>query len=410
LKTMLNSQRIWVVSELYYPEVTSTFLTEISEGLAGVYDVSVLCGQPSYLVRGVRAPVREMRNGVDVKRCRATTLDKNRLVSKVVNLITISVSIFAAALCRFRRKDIIIVVTNPPLLPYLMALACRLKGARFVLLVYDVYPEIFTRLGIFSQESLVVRLMDLASRWLYNSASRIIVLGRDMRDLVGEKLKGRRNRVVIATNWGDTKAVFPQPLSENLLLDKLNLRGRFVAQYCGNIGRTHGIKDIAEAAELLASDDKFQFLLIGWGAKKRWAIEHKQARKLDNLTILDPLPQEEFCDGLNACNVAIISFSSGMAGISVPSRMYNVLAAGKPLLAVCDDNSELAAVVREEAIGWVISPGRPDLIVSALREAKANPERLRAMGERARQAAEKKYTLGYVLQVYKDTIEGLRSE
>jgi len=231
-----------------------------------------------------------------------------------------------------------------------------------------------------------------------------------MRDLVAEKLNGRRNRMVIATNWGDTEAIFQQPLSENLLLNKLNLRGRLVTQYCGNIGRTHGIKDVVETAELLASDPEFHFLLIGWGARKRWAIQYKQARKLENLTILDPLPQKEFCDGLNACNVAIISFSSGMAGISVPSRMYNVLAAGKPLLAVCDDDSELAAVVREEGIGWVIPPGRPDLIVPALREAKANPDDLQSMSTRARKAAETKYTRDHVLQVYQDIIESLISE
>ena len=317
---------------------------------------------------------------------------------------------FWAALFRLRRRDIVIVVTNPPFLPYLMELACRVRGARYILLIHDVYPEIFTRLGILKPHSISVRLMDRASRWLYNNSNRIIVLGRDMRDLIVNKLVSRKERVVIATNWGDTEAVFPQPLSENLLLGKLNLKEDFVVQYCGNIGRTHGIKDITEAAELLASDDEFHFLLIGWGARKHWAIEQKQARKLENLTIPDPLPPEEFCDGLNACNVAIISFSSGMAGISVPSRMYNVLAAGKPLLAVCDNESELAAVVREEKIGWVIAPGRPDLIVSALREAKANPERLSAMGQRARQAAETKYTIGSVLQVYKDLIEGLRSE
>lgn len=401
-----------MISELYYPELTSTgyFLTGIAEGLAPSYSVSVLCGQPSYWARGVRAPTHETLNGVDVRRCWATTFDKNKPHFKILNLITISVTIFWTALFRFRRRDIVIAVTNPPLLPYLMLLACRLKGARFVLLIHDVYPEVFIRLGILTLQSIPVRLFDRASRWLYSNADRIIVLGRDMRDLVTEKLNGHWNRVVIATNWGDTETVFPQPLSENLLLTKLNLRGRFVAQYCGNIGRTHGIEDIAEAAELLISDHGFQFLMIGWGARKHWAIQHKQAQKLENLTILDPFPQDEFCDGLNACNVAIISFSKGMAGISVPSRMYNVLAAGKPLLAVCDNDSELAAVVREEEIGWVVPPGRADLIVSTLREARANPDKLRAMSMRARRAAEKKYTRNHVLQVYEDLIESLRSE
>ena len=407
-----NRQRIWIASELYYPELTSTgyFLTGIAEGLAEYYDVFVLCGQPSYWARGIRAPAREMHNRVDVQRCWATTLDKNKLTCKIVNLITVSISIFVAALFRFSRGDVVIVVTNPPTLPYLIALASKLRGARFILRVEDVYPEVFTRLGILSPQSMPARLLGHASRRLYNSSVRIIVLGRDMRDLVSDKLNSRKDRVVIATNWGDTEAIVPQPLSDNMLLAKLNLRERFVAQYCGNIGRTHGIKDIVDAAELLSAEPEFHFLLIGWGAKKQWAIQQKQARKLENLTILDPLPSVEFCDGLNACSVAIISFSSGMAGISVPSRMYNVMAAGKPLLAVCDDDSELAAVVREEDIGWVIPPGRPDLIVSVLREAKASPDRLRSMGQRARNVAEMKYTAGHVLHAYQDLIQGLRSE
>jgi glycosyltransferase involved in cell wall biosynthesis len=409
---MSRNQRIWIVSELYYPELTSTgyFLTGIAEGLASVYDVSVLCGQPSYFARGVLAPVHEIRNRVDLHRCWATTLDKNKLICKIVNLITISISIFMVALFRFSRGDIVIVVTNPPSLPYLIALACKLRGARFVLRIEDVYPDVFTRLGILSLQSIPARLLGLASHWLYNSSIRIIVLGRDMRDLVSDKLNSRKDRVVIATNWGDSKAIVPQPLSDNMLLAKLNLRERFVAQYCGNIGRTHGIKDITEAAELLSAEPEFHFLLIGWGAKKQWALKQKQARKLENLTILAPLPSVEFCDGLNACSVAIISFSSGMAGISVPSRMYNVLAAGKPLLAVCDGDSELAAVVREENVGWVVPPRRPDLIVSVLREAKANPNRLRSMSERARKAAEAKYTSDHVIEVYKSLIESMRSE
>lgn len=409
---MAHHKRIWIVSELYYPELTSTgyFLTGIAEGLASEYDVSVLCSQPSYWNRGVRAPIREMRNGVDVLRCRATTLDKNKLVSRILNLFTISVSISAAALFRIKRGDIVIAVTNPPSIPYLIALVCRLKGARFVLLIHDVYPDILTRLGILSPQSFFARLMDRSTRWLYNRASRIIVLGRDMRKLVYAKLNSRQDRVVVATNWGDIEAIVPQPLSENRLLDKLNLKRHFVAQYCGNIGRTHGMNDLANAAEALASDPEFHFLVIGWGAKKRWLMKQKQSRKMENLTILDPLSQKEFCDGLNACNVAIITFSSGMAGISVPSRMYNVMAAGKPLLAVCDDDSELAAVVREEEIGWVVPPGRADLIVATLYEAKSNPERLRSMGERARKASETKYNSNYVLQVYKSIIESLRSE
>ena len=409
---MPNDHRIWIISELYYPELTSTgyFLTGIAEGLAPSHGVSVLCGQPSYLARGVHAPSHETLNGVDVHRCWATTFDKNKLHLKLLNLITISASIFCAALFAFRRGDIVIAVTNPPLLPYLMALVCRMRGARFVLLVHDVYPEVLTRLGILKPSSMFVRLVELSSRRLYKNADRIVVLGRDMEELVAQKVGAGGSRVMIATNWGDTEAIYPTARKDNTLLDKLNLHGRFVVQYCGNIGRTHGIEDLLGAAELLCQDPDVHLLLIGWGAKKQWAMQQREQRQLTNLTILDPLSREDLCDGLNACDIAFISFASGMAGVSVPSRMYNVLASGKPVLAVCDSNSELAAVIREERIGWVIPPGHPDLIVAALREGKADSEALRCMGERARRAAAMKYTRCHVLEKYNSLIENLQCD
>jgi colanic acid biosynthesis glycosyl transferase WcaI len=408
----LKNQRVWVVSELYSPELTSTgfFLTGIAEELAVDYDVSVLCGQPSYWARGVRAPGREILNGVDVKRCWATTLDKNKLPFKIINLITISLSIFLTALFRFRRGDIVIVVTNPPLLPYFTAIACRVRRARFVLLVHDVYPEILVRLGILKPRSISILFLDCASRWLYNIAHRILVLGRDMRDTVSHKLSSGRERVVIATNWANSEVIVFQPRCNNRLLDTLNLNDKFVIQFWGNMGRPHCIEDLVDAAQLLAHDPEFHFLLIGWGTRKAWAVSEKHARRLENMTIIDPLPREESCNMQNACDVAINTLSSGMTGISVPSRTYNVMAAGRPLLAVCDDDSELAAVVKEEEIGWVVPPGRPDLIASVLREAKANLDRLRSMGERGRKAAEAKYTRRHVLEIYKSLIESMRSE
>jgi colanic acid biosynthesis glycosyl transferase WcaI len=407
-----ETQRVWVVSELYYPELTSTgyFLTGIAEGLAEFYDVSVLCGQPTYWARGVRAPAREMLNGVDVRRCRATTLDKNILLFKIINMITISLSIFLSALFRFRRGDVVIAVTNPPLLPYLASMACGIKGARFVLLVHDVYPEILVRLGILKPRSKLVPLLDLASRWLYESASRILVLGRDMQNVVWQKLSSRLNRVVIATNWASTETISRQNRSESALLARLNLSDKFVVQFWGNMGRPHCIEDLVECAQLLASDPEVHFLLIGWGTKKAWAIAERQKRGLENLTIVDPFPREDSCDVQNACDIAINTLASGMTGISVPSRSYNAMAAAKPMIAVCESGSELAALVTEEEIGWVVPPGRPDLIAAVLREAKSNQNGLSQMAERARNAVDTKYSRSHVLRVYQDMIGGLRSQ
>jgi glycosyltransferase involved in cell wall biosynthesis len=149
---------------------------------------------------------------------------------------------------------------------------------------------------------------------------------------------------------------------------------------------------------------------VGWGAKKNWAVNEKNVRHLENMTIIDPLEREQSCDVQNACDLAINTLSSNMSGISVPSRTYNVMASGKPMLAVCDEDSELATVIYEEQTGWVVPPGRPDILAATIRKAKAAPEELRLMGERAYQAAEAKYTIASVLKVYTELIEGLIAE
>jgi colanic acid biosynthesis glycosyl transferase WcaI len=394
------------VSELYYPELTSTgyFLTGLAEGLAESHKVRVLSGQPSYWARGMRAPAREMRHGVDIKRCWATTLDKNIPLFKIINMLTISISIFISALRCFRNNDIVIAVTNPPLLPYLASVACRARRAHFILLVHDVYPEVLSRLGVLKPRSMSESLLNLASRRLYESTSRIIVLGRDMQKIVSRKLSSGQDRISVATNWASTEAISPQVRSKNKLLNKLKLDDKFVVQFWGNMGRPHCIDDLVDAAQLLASDPAIHFLLIGWGTKKSWAIKEKQVRGLENLTILDPPPREDSSDVQNACDVAINALVSGMTGISVPSRTYNAMAAGKPVLAVCDPESELATMVNEEGIGWVVPPGRPDLIAAILRNARHDQDALEGMSGRARRAVDAKYTRDHVLQIYQRII------
>jgi colanic acid biosynthesis glycosyl transferase WcaI len=405
-------QVVWIVSELFYPEVTSTgyFLTRIAEGLASDYEVRVLCAQPTYSRRGTRAASSESYLGISIIRVLATALNKDRLILRSINFLTISISIFLSALLRFRRGDIVISVTNPPTLPYLMAVAAWVHGARLVVLVHDVYPEIFVRLGILSPGSFLVRVIDKASAVLYNRAEKILVVGRDMAALIVPKLRARPERVIVAPHWGDLAAIVPKPSTTTQLRCKLGLENRFIVQYTGNIGRTHGIEDFVEVASMLLPDPTFSFLMIGSGAKRRWAEEQAASRSLSNLIIMDYVPTEDLADALSSADVAVISLSAGMSGISVPSRMYNVLASGRPILAICDEDSELGRVVLEESAGWVVAPGQPAKVVEWLRYASTHPEALAEMGKRARQAAERSYTLDNILSIYQKVLAEMQSK
>jgi len=402
----VRAHRLWVASELYYPETTSTgyFLTGIAEGLAEQFHVSVLCSQPTYSARGTVAPRRERRGEVSIQRCAGTRFDKDHLPLRLVNAVTITAAICWAAFVRVRRGDLVLVVTNPPTLPFGIALACRLRGARFLLLIHDVYPELAVASGMARPESALVRAVAWATRRLYRAAGRTIVLGRDMQALVRRKLGDAPDTTVIIPNWGDVVGIEPRPASSSLLRARVAAAGDFVVQFMGNMGRSHGVETVVEAATRAASDSNLRFLFVGWGGRRRWLEEAVAERGLRQVTVLPPCSMAELPDYLAAADIAIIPFLPGMTGISVPSRMYNVMAAGRPILAVAEPDSELARVILEERIGWIVPPSNPEALLLAIVEARSDPDRLRQMGARARAAAERSYSLGRVKIAYQDLV------
>ncbi len=404
-----GGRRVWIYSELYYPEQSATgyYVTHVAEGLVSFFDVHVLCGQPTYLARGMRAPVTETRNGVQIRRCTGSTLNKDIILFRFINLVTISLSIFLRAVFSLRSGDIVIAVTNPPTLPFFAVLACRFRGARFVLRVEDVYPNAMVAAGVVRKESLWVRILEKMQSWMYASTERIVVLGRDMKELVLQKMPTGEARTTLIPNWADLSEIVPLNRAENALLKDLGLSQKFVVQYSGNMGRTHDVESIVECARRMINNDRVHFLFIGWGAKEKWLRKEVSDLVLRNVTILPPQPREKLCLSLNACDASIITFVRGMSGVSVPSRMYNCLAAGKPIIASADPSSELAYLINEESVGWISSAQDPEGLVKAVEEASMNPQVLAAMAERARRVVERSYSETMVVKQYVKLLEAL---
>ncbi|MBI1295530.1 glycosyltransferase [bacterium] len=398
--------RLWIISELYYPETTSTghILTKIAEGLTESFDVRVICGQPGYSARGTQAPAQEIHNEVNIQRCWGATLDKDILPLRLINLVTITISFWVSALRCIKRDDLVLVVTNPPTLPFAIALACQIKGAKCSLIVHDIYPDLAVAAGKLASGSALVKWLNLMNIWLYRSMERIFVLGRDMQVKIAEKLDKRKERVVVATNWADLDTIVPATRNANSLLQELNLIDKFVVQYAGNMGYPNDIETIIEAASILKEQGEFHFLFLGSGAKKRLIECAVEDLNLANVTTLGHRPRSDQSIFLNACDVALIALVVGMKGISVPSRTYNTLAAGKPIIAIVEDDSELAIIIEEESVGWVVPPKNPEKLVSVIVEAKKHPYICTEMAIRARKTVESKYTLEQVLSVFKTTL------
>lgn len=398
------SPKVWFVSELYYPEETSTgyLLTRIAESVAEArYDVRVICAQPTYSHRGTRAPRREVHNGVRIERCWSTTLDKDRLVLRAVNAVSLAVTVFLTALVRIARGDLVFVVTNPPLLPFLTYVAARLRGARVALIVHDIYPDALVAAGMMHAGAALTRVARRLTRRLYRSVDYVVVLGRDMEGMVREAVAGHATETVVIPNWADLDDVAPSDRRANPILAERGVSDKFVLQYAGNMGRTHDLESILRVARALRDEPRFHFLMVGWGAKADLVRRAIADSDLPNVTMLGKLPRSAQQDFLNACDAALITFVPGMAGVSVPSRMYNVMAVGKPIIAMADAHSELALAVREHGLGWVVPPGDWQRLQEAIRDAESDRDALTAMGLRARRIARERYSFEQAASGYR---------
>lgn len=406
--TVNRPLRLWVVSELYYPEETSTgyYLTRIAEGLADTAEVSVICGQPNYSRRGIKAAKREIHNGVEIFRVAGTTLNKNVILFRLINMLTLGVTTFFKAVSSFGRGDSILVVTTPPSMPFIIASAALLRGAGYTLLIHDNYPEILIAAGKADPRGFAVHILDRLNRWLYKHCERIIVVGRDMKLLVESKTRGIPVPIHVIPNWAELEAVEPRPRSQNRTLAELGFMEKFVVLYAGNMGWPNDVETIIEAATKLSSDAEIQFVFLGAGVKRPWIENEIERRQLKNVTLLDPRPREDQIDFLNACDLALVSLVDKMKGVSMPSRTYNILASGKPMLALTDPESELAMVIEEDGAGWHVTPGDVEGFIKALLTVRDDAQDRRSVGENARRSAVEKYSLESAVEAYRQVLFG----
>lgn len=393
---------LWILSEVYYPEETGTgyYISQIAKHLASKRLVSVLCSQPAYSRAGVKAPRTETHCGVRIFRCPCLALHQRSILMRLMRMTSITCSMFFAALFRIRRGDSILAVTNPPSVPILAVILSFILRVPYSLLVHDVYPDILVACGLTSRKATSFRFLEKINRLVLRRAESIFCIGRDMSEhLARARGTGTGDGIKVIPLWADCEEIQPTLRSSNRLLLELGLMDKLVILYAGNMGHPHDIETLAAAIKRLDSDEGIHFLFIGSGPKRN-LLDKMVACGSRNITLLTPRPRSEQNEFLNACDVAILSLVPGMLGLAVPSRTYNLMAAGKPIIALVSECSEVAMVVREEGIGWVVEPGDVEKAVQALQAARGSKKLLIEMGSRARQTAEAKYSPDYILRQF----------
>ncbi|WP_051379511.1 glycosyltransferase family 4 protein [Bradyrhizobium murdochi] len=376
---MQKSGKVVVVSQHYPPDpsTTAAIMAAISDRVAQEAEVLVLSGTAGSAIsaQAGKPEVVEVKNWMP---------GKGALGKRAVAELLFTVRMFFVLLARLRRGDVTLTVPAPFMLPYAFAAAAKLKGARSALIMHDLYPDVLVMAGLLRPQSIVAKAMRALNAPMFRALDAVVIIGRDTEKLLLRYGGMTSDKIRFIPNWATlargVRAVDPgNPY-------RRSLSARFVVGLSGNLGFTHDPVIVFEAARLLRDDKDIHFLLSGWGIGFDQLKAMQAEAKLPNVTLVDRVEEEQLEAFLSAADVWIIPYRRNVAGVSVPSRFYNLLAIGRPVILVSEADAEAALTVIEHDVGWVVEPGNAgELAKTVSRAARADdPQRAERAAEISR--------------------------
>jgi hypothetical protein len=398
-------RKLWIVTELFYPDETSTsyILSNIANKLIEKYEVNVISGSALYQKNKViENNTFCLDDKINVFKVYNKAFDKNSILQRTLKIILLTINLSYSLLKKVNKDDKVFIVTNPAPLLIVISILKSFKKFELSILVHDVFPEntIPARI-IKTNSSIIYRIIKPFFNKAYSSADSLIVLGRDMKDVFIDKLSKYRKipNIEIIENWGDTINIKPYKYETS----KISLRhdnNIVTIQYAGNIGRTQGLKEFIEI--LAKTTSNIHLDVWGDGAMKEEIINFVNNNNIKNkISFYGYYSRTEQNDILNSTDISLVTLADGMYGLGVPSKAYNIIASGKPILFIGKLNSEIALMIQEEEIGFCFDPTDSIAIDKFLNEISVSKiQDFKIMGDKARRIAENIYSEKRILDKY----------
>lgn len=348
MKVLLLNHYFWP-----YDDALALLATDLAEDLVRAgHEVTVLASSGTG-PGGTHLPHEETRRGVRIVRTRNTVLGKGSLARRVADYGTYLASAFASALT-LPRPDVVVATSAPPLLAAVGLAAKRLRGSRLVYWLQDLYPELAVAFGVLGPRSPATWLAERVSRAALRGADAVVVPGEPMKARVAAKGVDPA-RVHVLPNWADGADVRPVPPDANAFRRGLGLGDRRVVLYSGNLGRAHDLETLVELARRCRDRDDVAFVFVGGGARRD--VVEAAARELSNVRLLPFVARDRLAESLSAGDVHLVSQTPETLGLMEPSKLYGILAAGRPALYVGPPDSEVARTIVREGAGAVVANG-----------------------------------------------------
>jgi colanic acid biosynthesis glycosyl transferase WcaI len=401
---------IAIFNRSFWPDIEGTgqILTDLAEQLSRHYRITFVAGRPYYnnndAFRGLDLYRYEQYKGVKIIRLRHTRFWKGNLLGRLLNWLTFTALAFYVGLTKIKPK-LLIVNTDPPLLGIVGMTLKYWHRAPLIYNCMDLFPDVAIDLGML-KKGFISRAFDYLNRKALSYSDIVVPLGNSMKHSLEQKgvLPERINVIPCSVDTDFLKFIRNE---NNAVLDKLHLNGEFVVMYSGNIGLSQDFISVLKAASSIAT--QFTLLFVGDGSGKDDLLKESKRLGLKNIITLPYQPRDELPDSLNIADLHLIPLKKGITGSIVPSKLYAILAVGKPYLAIAREESEPVHLAKQYGCGLWAEPGDVNDIKEKIEWAIKNRAKLKEMGRIGRRIALNRYKREKVIKEWIKTIDSLIS-
>ncbi len=392
----MKKTKVCFLCEFFYPDnlgSTGTIISHLARHLHDSYgDLRVSAITSTHLYRGAHRPLRRRENwrGIFIRRVDTPPTKQPSTFKRLLVGAQFSLGVLNKLLLG-PHVDVVIVLTNPPILPLVALWLQRLRGTRVIYLIHDLYADMSVAMGHASPDSRAIRLSQKLQQFFLQGSDAVVVLGRCMKSHLDTKFDLSSDKIRVLSNWGEIE----KPVSrEN---SKFRLQhgwtDKFVVLYAGNFGQFHNFDSILDAAKILHERSDIVFALVGGGAKHDEVAERVRLEGIGNVQMFPFVPMSELPDLMGACDVALVTLEKGTEGLAVPCKFYNILSSGRATIALMGEEAETVRVVEEERCGARVDGDDAPGLARVVQTLADDPVATLRMGQAAREAFERFYTL-----------------
>jgi len=396
---------IKLLSEYFYPEPTATgkLMAQLGSELSKKgFDVEVYTRQPNHRVGNkVKLPGKEVYNGVKINRFSCIRLDKENLLFRIINWLSFFFHLLISLSLKSSSRDILLIVTNPPILPFIGLFFNIVRGQRFIPIIYDVYPDIAVALEVVGEKGFFVKLWKKLNNILYRKASKVVVIGNQMKQTIINNAGANffESKIKVIYNWENPEFIKPIKKENNIFAKKNGYDEVLTVLYSGNFGLYNDLCTIIYAAERVR-ELPVRFVFIGDGAQKKKLKKIVRNKDLKNVDFHPYQPLDRLPETLTCADISVVSEDKRVNGLCSSSKLYSSLASGQAVLALVSRDSDVADIIRRCNCGFIANQGDVDQVVSYLKFFLCNRDELEKMGKRARKHFEGYYTITHSIEKY----------